>query len=165
MNPYVLLLLMTIGIIGLFSLTFIKPLKKFKNAKMLSVITFLSYAGTLFYFFAIDNHTIGVTNLFTPGMTVFMVLLRTFTTVVVVASVMSPFYSNKYMKMISTYLMPIIAGLNIIFLNDNLIAMFGRNFNYFSDHRSYMYLMTIGCITVSSLHHLYIYIKDKKYYL
>lgn len=163
MNPYLLLLLMTFVILGLFSLTFIKPLKKFRNAKILSVITFLSYAGTLFYFFAIDNHTIGVTNLFTPSMTVFMVLLRTFTTVVVVASVMSPYYSNKHMKMISTYLMPIIAGLNIIFLNDNLIAMFGRNFDYYSDHRSYMYLMTIGCITVSSFHHLYIFIKDKKY--
>lgn len=163
MNPYILMSIMIFGIIGLFSLTFIKPLKKFRNAKILSVITFSAYAGTLFYFYAIDSHTINVTNLFSPLMTIFLVLLRTFTTVVVVASVMSPFYSNKYMKMISTYLMPIVTCLNIIFLNDNLIAMFGRNFDYFSDHRSYMYLMTVACIFVSSLHHLYLFFRNKKY--
>ena len=161
MNPAIMLMVFVVGILGIFSLGFIQKFSKIKNLKILSVLTFLAYCGSLFYIYAIDKHTINETTLFTPSMTIFIVFLRTFTTVSVVCCVMAPFYKNKYLKMLCYYFVPIITGLNIIYLNSNLIAMFGRDFNYFTNHRTYGYLLTIATLFASSFHNLYDFIKNK----
>lgn len=165
MNPYLLLLIAILGILILCSLAFIKPLNRFKNIKIFSVYLFLAYCATLFYNFAIDDHIIGKSSLFNPAMTVFMVILRTLTTVVVVSAVISPFYSNKYFKKICQYVLPIITVLNVIFLDSNLVAMFGRGADYFANHRAYGYIFTVAGMVVASGYHVFTYVKNKEYKL
>ena len=164
MNPYLLLTFTLIGVLMLFPLSLTKVFKWLKNEKALSVATFLAYCSTLFYNFAIDGHSIGITNLFSPSMTIFIVILRTLTTVAVVSVIMSPFYpNNKYFKMLCYYFVPIITLTNFVFLDSNLIAMFGRVDNYFTNYRAVGYLLTLSTLLISSVQFVYSYIKNKVY--
>ena len=171
MNPYLLLIIFAISIAFILLLFFFKPFKKINKFKVLSVILFVSYAATLGYSiikggkeFAIDKYYIfDEKAIFVPGMTVFMVLLRTFTTVMVATSILSPFYENIYLKKLNRYLLPVVALLNVIFLENNLIALFGINANYFANYRGYAYVMVIAILTVAAIYNLVDYFIKKEY--
>ena len=171
MNPYLLFAIFVICIAFVLLLCFFKPFQKINKSKILSVLLFVFYTATLGYSvikggmeFAIDKYYIyDEKAIFAPVMTVFMVLLRTFTTVMVATSIMSPFYSNIHIKKINRYVLPVVAILNVIFLENNLIAMFGINLNYFENYRGYAYVMVIALLVVSAVCNLVEYFKNKEY--
>ncbi|WP_405308055.1 hypothetical protein, partial [Methanobrevibacter sp.] len=171
MNLHLLLVIFVICIVFILFLSFLKPFRKINKSKILSVLLFVSYVATLGYSvikggmeFSIDKYYIfDEKAIFVPGMTVFMVILRTFTTVVVATSIMSPFYSNIYLKKINRYILPIIALLNIFFLENNLIAMFGLNANYLGNYRGYAYVLVIAILAVSAVYNLFEYFINKEY--
>ena len=169
MIPYLILVISLLLIFGGYKLTCTEKLKSFKNLKSLAIYTFIAYCATLFYHYAIDSYHIKVDSALGSGIgfgvnfAIFIVILRTLTTVSVVASVISPFYKNKYFKIICAFIVPLIAILNVIFLNSNLVAMYGRNYKYFSDHRSYGYIFTVGGLIASSVCNLYCFIKNGDY--
>ena len=171
MNIYLVLGVFIFLISLVMCVYFIKPLRKFEKLKALSVILFLSYLTTLGYGglkngveFAIDKYYVFESKaLFDFYFTIFMYLLRTLTTVVVATSIMSPFYNNKYFNKINRYVLPIVAILNVIYLESNLIAMFGRTKNYFVNYRGYTYLVVVAGLVVSSIINLIRYFKNKEF--
>ena len=163
MNPYLVFgIFAFIFTVILFVVEFIK-IKNINGSKVLSVILFITYFCSIFYSCAIDKHNIDKGTLFNPNTTVFMIILRTLTTVGVAAAIMSPFYPNRYLKRICQIILPVIAILNVINLDNNLIAIFGKNFDYFSNYRAYAYVATIAGLLVSGLYNLYMYIIKQEF--
>ena len=171
MNPYILLGIFVLIVAGIFSVFFIKPLEKVNKFKVLSVILFVTYAATLGYSvikggmeFAIDKYFyLDEKAVFDPAMTIFMVILRTFTTMMVATSIMAPFYSIVSLKKINRYVLPIVAVLNVIFLENNLIAMFGNVDNYFENYRGFAYVGVIAILVVSAIYNLFEHFKNKEF--
>ena len=151
MNQYLLLGINSISILILLGFTVFRPFKRGFGLKALAVYLFLACCSTLGYGgikggydFKIDyNYMYGDNPLFSPSMSVFMVILRTLTSVVLVVAVMTPFYQNKYFKKLCQFVLPIITFLNIIFLDNNIIAMFGKNADYTIDYRGYGFIFML----------------------
>ena len=176
MDMYSLFTLIVSGLILVFAgvifldMKFNKTSGKYLSGKILSVITFVAYCCTLFDRYKIDSFTITDPNhiLFDPVMGVFMVVLRTFTTVMVVTVMMTAFYPNRSFRKIAQYILPITTVLNIVFLKENLVAMYGQANDYFTNIkaygiRPYGLLFTIGILVVASIFYIMKYIKDKDY--
>ena len=171
MNPYLLLGIFILIVTTFLILFFINPLRKINKFKVLSVILFISYALTLGYSvikggmeFIIDKYQyLDEKAIFDPGMTIFMVLLRTFTTMMVATSIMAPFYSIVSLKKINRYVLPVVAVLNVIFLENNLIAMFGKVDNYFENYRGFAYVGVIAILVVAAAYNILEYFIKKEY--
>ena len=171
MNPYIVLGSCILIISLILCIYFIKPLRKFEKLKFISVLLFLVYLSTLGYGgikkgieFAIDKYFIFDDKaVFDPCMTVLMFILRTLTTVVVATSIMAPFYKNDHFKKINQYVLPIVTITNVLLLENNLIAIFGVNKNYFENYRGYSYTIVIALLAVSSVINLFRYFKNKEF--
>ena len=70
---------------------------------------------------------------------------------------------NIYLKKINRYILPVVALLNVIFLENNLIAMFGLNANYLGNYRGYAYVLVIAILAVSAVYNLFEYFINKEY--
>lgn len=120
----------------------------FKLLKVISVVTFVAIGASLYIHNAIDSTVKLEDGPFGPFMTIFMVALRTFTTIVLACSIFYPYYKAPSFKRILTYIMPIITILNLVFLNENLIAIYGYNYDPFLNYRTYAFLVQM-MITLS----------------
>ena len=171
MNQFLLLGIVCIGLLLILGLFILKPFRKFNGLKVLSIFLFLAYCSTLGYGgikggydFKIDyNYMYSENPLFDPAMTVFIVLLRTLTTVMVVVAVMEPFYKNNYFKRICQFVLPIVSILNIVFLDNNIVAMFGKNVDYTINPRGYAFIFTLGGLLAASICHVVKLILNKEY--
>ena len=134
-----------------------------KLLKIVSVVLFVCHAMTLFYDYAIDSATIKNNLLFEPSLTVFMSILRTFTVIVVASAIFAPYYTCKSVKKIVTYIMPVISLLNVIFLVQNMDAIYGPGYNWFYNFRTYGFLLEISIIVCLSVIYLFNYFKNKEY--
>ena len=69
-----------------------KKVDYFKLLKIISVVTFVAIGASLYIHNAIDSTVKLQNGPFGPGMTIFMVCLRTFTTIVLACSIFYPYY-------------------------------------------------------------------------
>lgn len=134
-----------------------------KLLKIVSIILFVCHAMTLFYDYAIDSSTIKNNLLFEPALTIFMSVLRTFTPIIVACAIFAPYYTCKSVKKIATYIMPIVSILNVIFLIENMDAIYGPGYNWFFNYRTYGFLLEISILISLSVIYVFNYIKNKEY--
>lgn len=125
-----------------------KKVDYFKLLKIISVVTFVAIGASLYIHNAIDSTVKLQDGPFGPGMTIFMVCLRTFTTIVLACSIFYPYYKAPSFKRILVYIMPIVTILNLVFLKENLIAIYGYNYDPFLNYRTYAFLVQM-MITLS----------------
>lgn len=140
-KAYIVIGISLLILLPLYFLFLNKKVKSEKLQKIISVILFFSVAVTLYYENAIDEIQKLQCYYFSPFMVVFMVMLRWFTVVVSACAIFYPFYPNKYMKKIVEYVLPVVALLNLIFVTNNLTAVYGPGYNAFFNFRTYGYLM------------------------
>ena len=125
--------------------------KKVNNDKILkvfSVIGFIGVAASLFIVQAIDQTIKFEKGPFEKGMTIFMVFLRWCTTVVVACGIFYPFYKTDAFKRIITYIMPVVTILNLLYLTENFIAIYGYNADPYANYRTYGLLLQIAMCLV-----------------
>ena len=134
-----------------------------KLQKIISIVLFFANFMTLYYDFAIDKATIKNSLLFKPALTVFMVILRSMTPAVVACAMFAPYYENQTVKRICRYILPVVTLLNVIFLRENMVAMFGAGYNCFYNYRTYAFLLEISLLILLSVVYLFNYIKDKDF--
>lgn len=134
-----------------------------KLLKIVSVILFICHTTTLFYDYSIDSATIENNLLFEPSLTIFMSILRTFTPIVVASAIFAPYYKVKSLNKIVTFIMPIVSLLNVIFLVQNMDAIYGPGYNWFYNFRTYGFLIELSLLVCLSVIYVFNYIKNKEY--
>ena len=184
MNAYLMLLLSTIVIAVVFFLGvwllekvsnyFLKKLHHRKEyfyinkLKVFAVFIFIAYSATLGYGgvfsgmdFAIDKYYYLNSKIFSPSMTILMVLLRLFTAISVSVLIISPFYNSTHLKRINQFILPIVSVLNVIFLNEHIVAIFGKGVHFSHTYRGTSYIIVIAGLLVAAVYHVYTIFREK----
>jgi len=137
--------------------------------KTLAIALFLTYAIRLFSSNVLDNvFNLLLVDIDTPinaydtwlfgvSMSVFMVILQWFTVLSVVLVVLTPFFKAKNIKIITAFFAPVIAILNLVFFNQNLIMFIGE-VNYTS-YRSIQFVIELILMISLSFNYLLDYLK------
>ena len=128
-----------------------KKVEHDKLLKVISVVAFFAVAASLFIVNAIDSSEKLQGGPFGPGMTVLMVFLRWFTTIVVACSIFYPFYKVPSFKRILVYIMPVVTILNLVLLKENLIAIYGPYYDPLLNYRTYGFLVQIAVTVILSV--------------
>ena len=131
--------------------------------KVLAVLVLASYAMTLYDEYAIDKTFAQNGVLFTPLVTTLMVFLRWCTTVVIACAIVYPFFGGKSIKRILEYIAPVIALLNIIFVETNLIANYGNEYMQEKMFRIVGCIATYTSLALVSFTFVYNKIKNKEF--
>jgi len=133
-----------------------------KTSRILSVLLFLTFLVNLFARYQIDNtFNLLLTDIDTPidpyqtwlfgaSMSIFMIILRWFTTVIFVFIIIQPFIKLKTPTLISGYFGLVIAVLNLIFLKQNIIMMLGEA--QLTHYRSLFFILQISLMATMSIH-------------
>lgn len=158
--------LYTIAPICIFILTYIFGLRKLNKdnliMKILGVALFVAYGGTLFNNFAVDYVSLE-NNLFSPFGTIMIIVLKWLITAVAAVAILTPFYNGKAFKKIAEYILPVISILNIVFINSVLKSNFGDNYNYFSNYRTYSYILQTVILICTSFMYIFKKIINKDF--
>lgn len=172
--PQIIILGVSIIVLGILYLLYKKKdLKIEVILKVLAVLLFTSYVIGLNFENALDDvfNVLLVdvkstepayapdTWIFSPGMTVFIHILRWLTTILIAMSVISSFIKSKHAKFLSTFLGPVLIVLNLIFLDQHLIAVYGE-VNYLK-YRSILIMIQIMITIVIVTINWFNLIKDK----
>ena len=171
--PQIIILGVSIIVLGILYLLYKKDLKIEVVLKVLAVLLFTSYVIGLNFENALDDvfNVLLVdvkstepayapdTWIFSPGMTVFIHILRWLTTILIAMSVISSFIKSKHAKFLSTFLGPVLIVLNLIFLDQHLIAVYGE-VNYLK-YRSILIMIQIMITIVIVTINWFNLIKDK----
>ena len=163
MIPYLIIGAIVLTMTVLYFLIKNKEDKRNKLIKFISIILFFAAGLTLFYDCAIDQSVKLVNTIFSKGMTAFVFFLRWFTTIVVACGIFYPFYKAKTLKKILEYVMPTVALLNIIFLKQNFIAMYGLYYEPLMNFRTYGMLVQYALLIVLSIVYVFEKIKNKDF--
>ena len=162
-TTYIIIGIAMLIFIPIYLLVLSKKVDNTKVKKVFSVITFISVGVTMYLKHAIDS-TVGLEGgPFGPGMTIFMVALRWITSLVTATALIGPFYKIKSIKNINEYILPVIALLNIVFLKENFIAMYGPFFNVFTNYRTFGFIGQLICLLVFSFIYVFEKIKSKDF--
>lgn len=172
--PQIIILGVSIIVLGILYLLYKKKDLKIEVVlKVLAVLLFTSYVIGLNFENALDDvfNVLLVdvkstepayapdTWIFSPGMTVFIHILRWLTTILIAMSVISSFIKSKHAKFLSTFLGPVLIVLNLIFLDQHLIAVYGE-VNYLK-YRSILIMIQIMITIVIVTINWFNLIKDK----
>lgn len=135
-----------------------------KILKVFSVILFFGHFCMLFYHYEIDK-AVALQGCFPPGMLAFMMFLRWFTTMMVAVALVVPFIKLRTLKILAKYLLPVIAITNLILVNDNLVAMFGYDYDYLGNYRTYGFLLQTGIMISIGIIHVINMIRERDFKL
>jgi len=156
-------------ILGITILSFIFILLNKKYAKMSPNI--LKVFALLFFavFFVrlgltdvITNVVARETTIMSPAMVVVISILRWSSLVGVLVTTITPFFDVKTLKNISSFFLPIVVILNIIFFKQHIIAFEGASFS-FTSLRTIQFAVEIVLMATLSAFYLYKKIKEKDF--
>ena len=164
-TSYIIIGISLVLFLPLYFLLLRKKVEGTKLLKVISIVLFLGAFLNLYYDFAIDKSLKLQNTLFGPGMTFFIFVLRWLTPTSIACAIFYPFYKNNSLKRICEYINPMVALLNIIFLNSNFVAMYGVGYDPLINYRTYGYLITIIGLVLTSIIHWDDKIKNKEYKL
>ena len=114
---YGIIALISISFLSMYFLVLKNKIGNEKLLKFLSILAFIGVGTSLFIVQAIDQTVEFEKGPFGKNMTIFMVLLRWCTTVVVSCGIFNAFFDSPSLKRIICYIMPIVTILNLMFLS------------------------------------------------
>ena len=114
-----------------------------KILKVLGILLFVSHCATLFYTWEFDN-AYKLEGVFSPFGLISMLFLKWFTTIAVGVGIFSTWFKTRTLEKISKTLVPLMAVLNLVFINQTFVAIYGQTNDCWTKYPTYGFLFQIS---------------------
>ena len=146
----------------LYYFVFSKRSKDEKILKVLGVLLFIAHCATLFYDWVIDDAS-ALVGIFPAFGLIMMMILKWLSGIAVGVGIFSMWFKTRTLEKISKTFIPIVAVLNLVFIKQTFIAIYGHNVSFWTKYPTYGFLFQTSFLLMISFVWVLKMIKEKDY--